>query len=150
MPINEGKLSEQPTYLTSQYLSNTSLPEWKVAAYKRMFYHVDFFAETISGGLIGYYGGFEQNAIKDSPVVELDTTGQFRLRGRTAAECLLSVNRNSFHNIASWLKKNRMSVGASSFDDIEIAVAGIEDKPEQLFATYLKQEERKDFPTIIG
>jgi hypothetical protein len=61
-----------------------------VLAYQKMFEHIAFVGKREDGELVGYWLGPENRAASDSPIVELDTEGQFHLIGRNLAEYLLA------------------------------------------------------------
>jgi hypothetical protein len=61
-----------------------------VTAYRRMFEHIAFVGKREDGELVGYWLGPENRAASASPIVELDTEGQFHIRGRNLAEYLLA------------------------------------------------------------
>ncbi len=61
-----------------------------VTAYRKMFEHIAFVGKREDGELVGYWLGPENRSPSDSPIVELDTEGQFHLQGRNLAEYLLA------------------------------------------------------------
>jgi hypothetical protein len=61
-----------------------------VTAYQKMFAHIAFVGKRDDGELVGYWLGPENRSPSDSPIVELDTEGQFDLQGRNLAEYLLA------------------------------------------------------------
>jgi hypothetical protein len=60
------------------------------AAYRRMFTHIAFVGRREAGELVGYWLGTENRQVSDSPIVELNTEGQFHISGRNLAEYLLA------------------------------------------------------------
>lgn len=76
-------------------------------AYQRMFEHIAFVGSREDGELVGYWLGPENRAATDSPIVELDTEGQFHLRGRNLAEYLLACvhSEDDFQRLRQILAK---------------------------------------------
>jgi hypothetical protein len=71
------------------YTKDDRVPPEVTAAYDKMFEHIAFIGKREDGELVGYWLGPEQRDVAASPVVELDTEGQFRIGGRNLGEYLL-------------------------------------------------------------
>ena len=84
-------LIEKPTndYFTG-YREEDGVSGKVASAYRKIFEHIAFVGKREEGELVGYWLGPENRTAEDSPIVELDTEGQFHLRGRNLAEYLVA------------------------------------------------------------
>jgi hypothetical protein len=71
------------------YREEDGVPPASVRAHCRMFEQIAFFARTMDGGLLGYWLGEQNRPVAEAPVVELDSEGQYELKGTNVAEYLL-------------------------------------------------------------
>lgn len=55
-------------------------------AHQRMFEQIAFIASTVDGGRLGYWLGEPNRPVTDAPVVELDSEGQYEMKGSSVAE----------------------------------------------------------------
>jgi hypothetical protein len=72
------------------YREADGVPTGVATVYRRMFQHIAFVGKREDGELVGYWLGPAMQQPIDSPIVELDTEGQFRLKGRNLGEYLLA------------------------------------------------------------
>jgi hypothetical protein len=72
------------------YRLEDGVPEASVRGYQRMFDQIAFFGHHEDGDLFGYWLGDAPRSVAESPVIRLDTEGQFSLVGTTASEAVLS------------------------------------------------------------
>jgi hypothetical protein len=72
------------------YREKDGVPPEVAAAYRKMFENIAFVGKREDGELVGYWLGPQNRKPSDSPIVELDTEGQFHLQGRNLAEYLLA------------------------------------------------------------
>ncbi len=72
------------------YRLEDGVPASSVQGYQRMFDQIALFGHHEDGDLFGYWLGEPPRAVAESPVVRLDTEGQFSLVGTTASEAVLS------------------------------------------------------------
>jgi len=76
------------------YREDDRVPAQVATAYRRMFEHIAFVGKRDHGELFGYWLGPENRSPSDSPIVELDTEGQFSLLGRNLADYLLACTNS--------------------------------------------------------
>jgi len=90
------------------------------AAYRKMFEHIAFVGRRNDGELVGYWLGPENRTPSDSPIVELDTEGQFHLLGRNLAEYLLSCvfSENDFAQLRRILADLGLAVAAGTRSEL--------------------------------
>jgi len=91
-----------------------------VDGYGRMFDQIAFIGQTEDGELLGYWLGEERRPVETSPVVELDTEGQFKLLGTKLSEALLlgADSGLGFSELRAWLEARGIVVGVGSDEDI--------------------------------
>jgi hypothetical protein len=128
------------------YDENSGAPEHSVRAYKRMFEHIAFVATTMDGGRLGYWLGATLRVpgqpVAESPVVELDSEGQFELKGANLAEYFLIQFGDSpeeFSEIRDWLVGLNIPVGVSGQEEIWAHLEGFDD-PNELSRRYQSEE----------
>ncbi len=72
------------------YRLEDGVPASSVRGYQRMFDQIALFGKLEDGDLFGYWLGVPPRTVAESPVVRLDTEGQFALVGTTASEAVLN------------------------------------------------------------
>lgn len=125
------------------YTKADGLDDQEIVACQRMFSHIAFVGAKEDGELVGYWLGHKNRPIAASPIVELDTEGQFHLRGRNLAEYLLSCvfEEEDYIALLSVLADLRISVGHESLSDLLDSFDELEfefGSPNRLLERYLK------------
>lgn len=102
------------------YRAQDGLDSEYVSGYLRMFEQIAFIGQDDGGALLGYWLGEGHRLVEASPVVELDTEGQFRLLGTELSEALLlrADNGQGFSGLRAWLEARGIVVGVGSDEDI--------------------------------
>jgi hypothetical protein len=72
------------------YRLEDGVPASSVRGYQRMFDQIALFGKLEDGDLFGYWLGDPPRTVAESPVVRLDTEGQFSLVGMTASDAVLN------------------------------------------------------------
>jgi hypothetical protein len=124
------------------YGEATGAPAYCVRAHRRMFEHIAFFALAMDGALLGYWLGEGKRPVRDAPVVELDSEGQYALRGTSVAEYLLqfSDSAEDFAVIRDWLVARSIPVTVQSRQDVCDKLKAFDD-PNALSGRYQQEEQ---------
>jgi hypothetical protein len=111
-------------------------------AHRRMFDHLAFIGFTTDGGLLGYDLGEGNRPVADAPVVELDGTGRYALKGTSVAEYLLQLadSPDDFAVIRDWLVGHGIPVGVAGRPEIADKLRRFED-PNARFVLYQDEEQ---------
>ncbi len=72
------------------YRLEDGVPASSVRGYQRMFDQIALFGKLEDGELFGYWLGTQRTLLGASPVLRLDTEGQFAIVGMTASEAVLN------------------------------------------------------------
>jgi len=109
------------------YRENDGVATEVVTAYRKMFEHIAFVGKREDGELVGYWLGPENRAASDSPIVELDTEGQFQLLGRNLAEYLLAsaFSEDAFVELRRVLTDLGLAVEAETQADLFDSIDGL-------------------------
>jgi hypothetical protein len=99
-----------------------------VIAYQKMFEHIAFVGKREDGELVGYWLGPENRSPSDSPIVELDTEGQFDLLGRNLAEYLLACvnSEDDFIQLRKILVGSGFTITAETQTDLLQTLDGLQ------------------------
>ncbi len=126
------------------YREQDGAPPDLVRAYLRMFEQIAFIGQTGDGGMLGYWQGEARCSIEDSPLVELDSEGQFDLWGTQLSEYLLlkADVRDDLTSARSWLKTRGVPVPVESPEDIWKKLEMCRD-PNLQFNRYWDEEQAK-------
>jgi hypothetical protein len=102
------------------YREKDGVPPAAVAAFNKMFGHIAFIGRREDGELVGYWLGPENRRPSESPIVELDTEGQFSLLGRNLAEYLLAraFSDDDYKQLRSLLADLGLKVKAKTQSDL--------------------------------
>ena len=95
--------------------------------------HIAFIAEQEDLEYLGYWRGVDERPVAQSPLVCLDSEGQFRLSlGRTFAEALLARTwgEEQFDELRRWLHSIGIRTSAETFGDL--AEPAVPSTPGQL------------------
>jgi hypothetical protein len=110
------------------YREKDGVPPEAVAVFNKMFGHIAFIGRREDGELVGYWLGPENRHPSKSPIVELDTEGQFELVGRNLAEYLLARTFSDVHydqlrsvlaNVGLKVKAKTQTDLFESFNDLD-------------------------------
>jgi hypothetical protein len=126
----------------SGYDEASGAPADSVRAYRRMFEQIAFVATTMDGGKLGYWLGESNRPVAEAPVVELDSEGQFELRGTSVAEYLLQWvdDPDDFDEVRDWMEEHGIEVTVESQQEIWDKLAAFEQPNPQ---SWRYQEEEK-------
>src|SRR5262249_36858640 len=127
------------------YRAEDGAPPYSVRAYQRMFAQIAFVAKSMDSGILGYWLGEGNRKVKDAPVVELDSEGQFGLKGTSVAEYLLQFTdeQDEFEEFRDWLKERGVRVTVKSHDAIWKKLKAFEDPNAQSWR-YQEEERAKE------
>jgi hypothetical protein len=126
------------------YGDATGAPPYSVRAHRRMFEQIAFVALTMDGGLLGYWLGEGNRPVAEAPVVELDSEGQYELKGTSVAEYLLQFpdSAEDFATVRDWLVGHGIPVTVRSRQEVWDKVKGFED-PNAQSGRYQREEQAK-------
>ena len=97
---------------------------------------IRWFAEHEDGMYLGYWLGEAGRSVADSPVVQLDNEGQYRLAGRTCAEAFALVDDDDDPTVRGWFATRGVIVPPA--DDCWARVQGFE-SPEAVHRRVYKE-----------
>jgi hypothetical protein len=128
------------------YDENSGAPAYSVRSYQRMIEQIAFFAKTMDGGLLGYWLGEKNRPVAEAPLVELDSEGQFELRGMSVAEYILQWTSldepEEFAEFREWLEEHGIEVIVKNHEDIWKKLKKYED-PNKQSGRYQEEEQAK-------
>jgi hypothetical protein len=126
------------------YQEGDGLP-YCIRAHQRMFDQIAFIARTMDGGILGYWMGEQKRAVADSPVVELDSEGQYELKGTSVAEYLLQLadSPEEFAEVREWLAERGIQVTAGRVEEIWARLKAFDDPNKQSWR-YQDEERARD------
>lgn len=108
-------------------------PPYCLRAHQRMFEQIAFVARTMDSGTLGYWLGEEKRTVAESPVVELDSEGQYNLKGTGVAEYLLQLtdSQDEFAEVRAWLAERGIQVNVESVKEIWAKLRAFNDPNKQ-------------------